>query len=64
MSRTALEQYFDLCSAEAYMYSEAIAKCYLCSLNGAQWLSGRVLHLRPRGLRFEPHCVVSLIKTH
>ena len=30
---------------------------------GAQWLSGRVLHLRPRGCRFEPHrrhCVVVL----
>ena len=30
---------------------------------GAQWLSGRVLHLRPRGIRFEPHqrhCVVVL----
>ena len=34
---------------------------------GAQWLSGRVLDLRPRGHRFEPHqchCVVSLSKTH
>ena len=32
---------------------------------GAQWLSGRVLDLRPRGHRFEPHrrhCVVSLSK--
>ena len=31
----------------------------------AQWLSGRVLDLRPMGCRFEPqrrHCVVS--KTH
>ena len=40
MCRTALGQDFDLCSAEAYMYSEAIAKCYLCSLNRravAQW---------------------------
>ena len=27
---------------------------------GAQWLSGRVLHLRPRGRRFQPHCVVVL----
>ena len=30
---------------------------------GAQWLSGRVLDLRPRGRRFEPHrrhCVVVL----
>ena len=34
---------------------------------GAQWLSGRVLDLRPRGSGFEPHrrlYVVSLSKTH
>ena len=34
---------------------------------GAQWLSGRVLGLRPRGRGFQPHrrhCVVSLSKTH
>ena len=34
-------------------------------LNGVQWLSGRVLELRPRGRGFEPHrrhCVVSLSK--
>ena len=34
---------------------------------GAQWLTGRVLDLRPRGHRFEPHrchSVVSLSKTH
>ena len=34
---------------------------------GAQWLSGRVLDLRPKGRGFEPHrrhCVVSLSKTH
>ena len=32
---------------------------------GAQWLSGRVLDLRPKGCGFEPHrrhCVVSLSK--
>ena len=32
---------------------------------GGQWLSGRVLDLRPRGRGFEPHpghCVVSLSK--
>ena len=32
-------------------------------IRGAQWLSGRVLDLRPRGCRFEPHgshCVVVL----
>ena len=35
------------------------------SFVGEQWLSGRVLDLRPRGLGFEPHrshCVVSLSK--
>ena len=34
-------------------------------LMGAQWLSGRVLDSRPKGLGFEPHrrhCVVSLSK--
>ena len=31
---------------------------------GAQWLNGWVLDSRPRGCRFEPHCVVSLSKTH
>ena len=33
--------------------------------NRGQWLSGRVLDLRPRGCRFEPHrrhCFVSLSK--
>ena len=37
---------------------------YSCQM-GAQWLSGRVLDSRPRGLGFEPHrrhCVVSLSK--
>ena len=34
-------------------------------LKGAQWLSGRVLDVRPRGRGFEPHrghCIVSLSK--
>ena len=30
--------------------------------NGAQWLSGRVLDLRPKGRGFEPHHAVSLSK--
>ena len=37
------------------------------NLEGAQWLSGRVLDSRPKGRGFEPHrrhCVVSLSKTH
>ena len=29
---------------------------------GVQWLSGRVLDLRPRGGGYEPHCLVSLSK--
>ena len=36
------------------------------SCEGVQWLSGRVLDLRLRGCRFEPHwrhCIVSLSKT-
>ena len=36
-------------------------------MEGAQWLSGKVLDLRLRGRRFEPHqrhCVVSLSMTH
>ena len=33
------------------------------TIEGAQWLSGRVLDLRPRGLGFKPHwrhCIVVL----
>ena len=44
---------------------------YNCALKAvftrAQWLSGRVLDLIPRGCVFEPHrhhCVVSLSKAH
>ena len=36
---------------------------YDIKINGAQWLSGRVLDSRPRGHWFEPHrrhCVVVL----
>ena len=29
---------------------------------GVQWLSGKVLDLRPKGRGFEPHCVVSSSK--
>ena len=39
----------------------------LLSLEGAQWLSGRVLGSRPKGRGLEPHrchCIVSLSKTH
>ena len=40
--------------------------CYLTILkSGVQWLSGRVLDLRPRGHGFKPnmrHCVESLCK--
>ena len=30
----------------------------------AQWVSGRVLDSRPKSRGFEPHCVVSLSKSH
>ena len=40
----------------------------ICDMNmGAQWLSGRVLDLRPSDRGFEHHqrhCVLSLTKTH
>ena len=38
---------------------------YILRTAGTQWLSGRVIDLRPRGRGFEPHglhCVVSLSK--
>ena len=38
---------------------------HVSTIFGVQWLSGRVLDLRPRGSGFEPHrhhCVVSLSK--
>ena len=40
---------------------------FINTLDGAQWLSGRVLDPRPRGCGFKPHLrhwVVSLSKTH
>ena len=46
-----------------------ILRCWVLDplfiLQGAQWLSGRVIDSRPRGRGFEPHrrhCVVSLSK--
>ena len=44
-------------------YEETFTK----ELPGVQWLSSRVLDLRPRGRGLEPYrhsCVVSLSKTH
>ena len=43
----------------------ALVLCKLLSLQRmahmeAQWLSGRLLHSRPRDRGFEPHCVVFL----
>ena len=38
---------------------------FTIEMQGAQWLSGRVLDLRPKGRGFEPHrrhCVLSLSK--
>ena len=43
--------------------SSMIKHSYKGSLEGAQWLSGRVLDLRPKGCGFEPHrrhCTVVL----
>ena len=42
---------------------QALASGFSYVQEGAQWLSGRVLDLRPRGRVFEPHrrhCVVVL----
>ena len=47
------------------MYLNKTLYPLLSSRMGVQWLSGRVLDLRPRGRGFEPHwhhCVVSLSK--
>ena len=49
-----------------HLYSVSHNKIHLYSVfhnKGAQWLSGRVLDLRPKGSWFEPHqrhCVVVL----
>ena len=61
--------------AELSYINHGVGFCYLCHiqcshfitlcLEGAQWLSGRVLDSRPRGCGFEPHqrhCAVSLNK--
>ena len=45
----------------------AVTKYLWHLMEGAQWLSGRVLDSRRRGHRFGPHrchCVVSLSKTY
>ena len=44
--------WLDLYSMSKHFLSSAVLR--------AQWLSGRVLDLRPRGCGFEPHCVVVL----
>ena len=36
-------------------YKKLILKYHQSVKQGAQWLSGRVLDLRPRGRGFEPH---------
>ena len=49
----------------AYMSVIIISESKCAQVQGGQWLGGRVLDLRPRGRRFEPHrghCVVSLSK--
>ena len=45
------------------IYFSDSKQCFYANLEGAQWLSGRVLDSRPRGRGFEPHrrhCVVVL----
>ena len=53
-------------SGPPVFFSESSCVAYQIN-EGAQWLSGRVLDMRPKGHGFEPHrrhCVVSLSKTH
>ena len=48
-------KYFEICYAQRDLIRS--------NMEGAQWLSGRVLDLRPRGRGFKPHqchCVVVL----
>ena len=52
---------------DLHLYNEGNTVTRDLLRQGAQWLSGRVLDLRPRGRRCKPyqrHCVVSLSKTH
>ena len=54
MNLISQDALFEICT---YMYLQHVY------LKGAQWLSGRVLDLRPKGSGFEPHrrhCVVVL----
>ena len=47
------------------MHFISFKHCRPNAIEGAQWLSGRVLDSRPKGRGFEPHrrhCVVSLSK--
>ena len=58
---------FLFCLVFAMSLCASVYMCFVvtCWEMGAQWLSGRVLDLRPKGRGFEPHrrhCVVSLSK--
>ena len=47
--------------------STEISTVQYCPFMGGQWLSGRMIDLRPRGCGFKPHqhhCIVFLSKTH
>ena len=52
---------------QAWQDGTKFSLIYRLRVRGGQWLSVRVLDLRPRGRGFEPHrrhCDVSLSKTH
>ena len=58
---------FLFCLVFAMSLCASVYMCFVVTYweMGAQWLSGRVLDLRPKGRGFEPHrghCVVSLSK--
>ena len=63
-SLNTLNNHADFDSAHCGDRKRDVLLLYL-QTGGAQWLSGRLLDLRPRGRGFEPHrrhCVVSLSK--
>ena len=49
-----------------YIINNVMTTHFITSSIGAQWLSGRVLDLRPRGRGFEPHrrCCCVLEQEH
>ena len=56
-------RFYHICAALLKMSLLNVANSVNHMCVGAQWLSGRVLDLRPRGQGFEPHrrhCIVVL----